>query len=346
MAGAEEIQYDNDCLVITIDIVDCPMAEIPLTEVFNFTTMPLLDNYHDVICNTVLQQFEDTTWLSENQIPTLTDPGFGMYHARDRNSINSLQKPALQRLIIQRLKDRQRPSNLVHVPVLIRFLIPDVGFPKPPGSSVASGTVHKSHSQRSRRGLPSVIDTSVQEGTPPDDDALMNKEISVAPSGNTGVVIVPPVDTGPTFRGQPVDTRPTGGHGPPVVAGRFQSTPKIAPPSPHFASATTERTTGTLLCTPTRMHPFSTEVTFGAESFENNMCQFMCGEVKFKDFRKASIPKFDPSKNASFVHWCKLFCSTFLQWGVWCPSYESAHENSIHVGVNLHCPQSRVHVSK
>jgi hypothetical protein len=38
MADAEEIQYDNDCLVITIDIVDCPMAEIPLTEVFNVST--------------------------------------------------------------------------------------------------------------------------------------------------------------------------------------------------------------------------------------------------------------------------------------------------------------------
>ena len=60
------------------------------------------------------------------------------------------------------------------------------------------------------------------------------------------------------------------------------------------------------------------------------MCQFMCGDVKFKDFRKASIPKFDSSRNDSFVHWYKLFCSTCLQWGVWCPPYESAQEDSIH----------------
>ena len=60
------------------------------------------------------------------------------------------------------------------------------------------------------------------------------------------------------------------------------------------------------------------------------MCQFMCDDVKFKDFRKASIPKFDSSKNDSFVHWYKLFCSTCLQWGVWCPPYESAQEDSIH----------------
>ncbi len=60
------------------------------------------------------------------------------------------------------------------------------------------------------------------------------------------------------------------------------------------------------------------------------MCQFMCGDVKFKDFCKASIPKFDLSKNDSFVHWYKMFCSTCLQWGVWCPPYESAQEDSIH----------------
>ena len=106
---AKEVQYDNDCLVITIDIVDCPMAEIPLTEVFDVLTMSLLDNYHEVIRNSVLQQLQDTTWLSEDLLPSLIDPGFGMYHARDRNSIISLQKPALQLLIIERLKDRSRP---------------------------------------------------------------------------------------------------------------------------------------------------------------------------------------------------------------------------------------------
>ncbi|KAI2504149.1 hypothetical protein MHU86_10263 [Fragilaria crotonensis] len=98
-----------------------------------------------------------------------------------------------------------------------------------------------------------------------------------------------------------------------MAADRFQSPPDAVPPRPLFNSAATNRT-GTLTRTPTRMHPFSAEVTFGAESFEDYMCQFMCGEVKFKDFRKASIPKFDSSKNDSFVHWYKLFCSTCLQW--------------------------------
>ncbi|KAI2510496.1 hypothetical protein MHU86_3916 [Fragilaria crotonensis] len=101
----------------------------------------------------------------------------------------------------------------------------------------------------------------------------------------------------PTFRGQPVDTRPTSGHGPPITAGRFHTPPE---PRPLFNSAARPRTTGgNLTRTPTRMHPFSAEVTFGAESYEDYMSQFMYGEVKFKDF-------------------------------LWCPPYESAKEDEIH----------------
>ncbi len=56
MSDAGELRHDDDCLDITIHIVDCPMAEIPLTEVFDVPTRTLLDNYHDVIRDSVLQQ--------------------------------------------------------------------------------------------------------------------------------------------------------------------------------------------------------------------------------------------------------------------------------------------------
>jgi hypothetical protein len=150
MTDAEEIQSDDDCLVLSINIVLCPMAEIPLTEVFDVPTKSLVDNYHDVILDSVWQQLEHTTWLSANLLPTLTDPGFGMNHARDRNSVIMLRKPALQRLINQRLKDRSRPSDIVQVPVLIRLLIPNSEIPKPPSSSAASSSVRESRSRSSR----------------------------------------------------------------------------------------------------------------------------------------------------------------------------------------------------
>jgi hypothetical protein len=116
----------------------------------------------------------------------------------------------------------------------------------------------------------------------------------------------------PQFWGQPVDIRPTGRHGPPAVAGRFH-TP--VDPCPRLDPARqTGGGGGSLTRTPTCMHPFSAKVTFGAELYEEYMCQFMFGEVKFKDFRKANIPKFELSQNDTFVHWFTLFCSTCLQW--------------------------------
>ena len=56
MSDAGELRHDDDCLVITIDIVDCPMAEIQLTEVFDVPTRTLLDIYHDVIRDSVLHR--------------------------------------------------------------------------------------------------------------------------------------------------------------------------------------------------------------------------------------------------------------------------------------------------
>jgi hypothetical protein len=222
------------------------------------------------------------------------DPGFGMYHARRRNSVISLQKPSLQRLIIQGLKDHSRPSNIVHVPILIRFLIPDSAIPRPPSSSVASGSVQES---RSRWGPSNPYDVPI----PADDIDII--DAPVPPS-------VEPVVVAPTFCGRPIDTRAIGGHEPPTTAGRFYRPPDHAPLRPVFDSAARPRTGGNLTRTPTRMHPFSADkVTFGAETYKDYMGQFMFGEVKFKDFWKAQIPKFD-----LFVHWYKLFCSKCLQW--------------------------------
>ena len=87
------------------------------------------------------------------------------------------------------------------------------------------------------------------------------------------------------------------------------------PPARATFDSGTSTTQTALVCTPTRNHPFSAEVTFGAETFEEYMTQFMYAEVKFKDFQKANIPRFDSQKQDLFVHWYMFFCSTCLQWG-------------------------------
>ena len=148
---------------------------------------------------------------------------------------------------------------------------------------------------------------------------------------------------GATFRGNPVDVDPDPGTG---VRGRdylsYDNRPVTADHSTssrrgrlfdHTASRTPSRT-------PTRAHPFVDEVTLDVETFEDYMAQFQYSEVKYKDFRKVVIPTFNASKNDSFVHWYKLLTSTCLQWGMWCPPYESVHEENVYGGWWLSLPQS------
>jgi hypothetical protein len=349
MADAEEIDRSNDCIVITIDIEDCPIAELPLADLFDVDTMTLRDNYHDLVRESVAQQLEDTTWLPADSMSLLTDAGFGMYHARDRHTIISLRKPAFQRLIVKRLGDRPRPSSAVYVPILIRFLLADNAIPTPRRSSTTASSARSERGSRRSR-VPSEVDTIASSIAPAIDvplratarpaDGIPTHDPVVTddnnPAGDTQPRPVPETATQApkaTFRGRNVDASAVGGNGGPPFS-RFQTPTDqyagVTPPlRPVFESATTTRTNA-LVRTPTRNHPFSSEVTFGAETFEEYMTQFMYAEVKFKDFRKAVIPKFDAGKRDSFVHWYKLFCSTCLQWGIWCPPYESAKEDEVH----------------
>ncbi|KAI2499359.1 hypothetical protein MHU86_15141 [Fragilaria crotonensis] len=139
-----------------------------------------------------------------------------------------------------------------------------IDIPKPPGSSVASDSVHESRSAlpTRRAAIGNRHIRTCRHAT----CSRYHGRRSSPPSVNVDTSD-DPVITVPTFRGQPVDTRPTGGHGPPMAADRFQSPPDAVPPRPLFNSAATNRT-GTLTRTPTRMHPFSAEVTFGAESLK------------------------------------------------------------------------------
>lgn len=54
--------------------------------------------------------------------------------------------------------------------------------------------------------------------------------------------------------------------------------------------------------------------TYGAESFEDYMWQFMSSEVRYyKDLRETIVQKYgDSSCQDSFIHWCKLFSTSCL----------------------------------
>ena len=338
MSDAGEIDHSNDCVVLTVDIQGCPLAEIPLTKLFDVPSSTLRDTYHDTIRESVALQLEVTPWLrhADDARRLVHDAGFGMYHARDRTSIITLRKPALQRLILQCLQERPRPSSTVYIHVLIRFLLPDVDLPKPPQTPLTSDSERDSRS-RSSQGLPSEIRTVASESSAVPASGTFGPVAAAPVVADVATPPMPTPDPLPdaavptTFRGNPVDIGTVHVRGP--SSDRYRTPTDAAPPPSAartmFDSGTTARSRA-LVRTPTRNHPFSAEVTFGAETFEEYMTQFMYAEVKFKDFRKAVIPKFDSQCQDSFVHWYKLFCSTCLQWGVWCPPYESAQEDMVH----------------
>jgi hypothetical protein len=188
-----------------------------------------------------------------------------------------------------------------------------------------------------RHGIANTIPAAVQ---PVPEDIGIPRDNPYSMPGTSRCETDFAADTGTTFRGNPVDVeRRTGGYGSAEATIRRDYDPYNQRPGERGPSTQPRR--GPLMFDhnlgrtprgrmPTKSHPYIDEVSFGAETFEDYMLQFLCAEVKFKDFWKITLPKFDSSKNDSFVHWYKLLVSTCLQYGVWCPPYESVEEDNVY----------------
>ena len=106
---AEEIVQLDDCFLINIDIENCPMAEIPLTDMFDMVTFTLFENYQEILRATIVQMLEDTTWVNESTMSILLNAGFGTFQVRDGGMVISLRQAALQRLVVHSIAARATP---------------------------------------------------------------------------------------------------------------------------------------------------------------------------------------------------------------------------------------------
>ncbi|KAI2509024.1 hypothetical protein MHU86_5400 [Fragilaria crotonensis] len=399
MTVAEEIPHLFDCFLVKLDIVNCPMAEIPLADLFDLVTSSLLENYLDIIRGVVVEMLEDAMWIDESTREKMVDTGFALFEVRDGPGlIISLRAAALQRYVAQSIANRQMPISTLRIPIMVRFkmtavekitprdapvaVIDIVGDPpvprSGPPSNVSEGelldqvselpisspvpqvdSVAPVPSRSSRTGAenvaPSVQFASEDIATPRDEP----RSVPGTGPANRGDN-EPAINTGATFRGNPVDVElRTTGHGATGTSIRRDYASYSDYPDRERESSTQPRR-GPLRYdeeaeryeaidqergrtprrSPTKNHPYTDEVTFGAETFKDYMTQFQSTDVKFKDFRKITLPKFDSSKNDSFVHWYKLLVSTCLQYGVWCPPYESVEEDNIYGAWWKRLPQS------
>lgn len=369
MVVAGEIPQLHDCLLINLDIEDSPFAEIPLVDVYDMVTSTLLDNHRETIHETITQILEDTMWVNQTMIADFVSASFSIFEVREEGMTISLRTPSLQRLISYSVSNRDIPIAAIQIPLLIRFKSPDKPLPTSPQtpsvpirtgppSNVSEAELLDQVSelpgispvfQQPTRviGFGNLGETSAETMTAPGmtgTEPILRSGPEPGPRGDPSSV---PGNV-PTFRGNPIDmdrrstnplnSNPRGGRDyDPFDVGRPPGNPTSTRRGLLF-DHTVERTPHAR--TPTRSHPYSDEVTFGAETFQEYMSQFQFSEVKYKDFRKAVIPKFDASKNDSFVHWYKLLVSTCLQWGVWCPPYESVEEDNVYGCWWMMLPQS------
>ncbi|KAI2501854.1 hypothetical protein MHU86_12619 [Fragilaria crotonensis] len=345
-------------LTTQVDIEDCPVADVPLTEIYDTGNATLIDDYLSVLKRYVVQQIEDTIWLDDQSTTPLFDAGFPIFHRKADGAVQSLRRPALQRLIDQTIRNRPNVTDLVRVEILIRFQIPISKLPRqsrsPPTIPSVVGGLNDDESdhRESQTGVSGLQSSAPQDNPAPTANRSPNEtDLQFIGPPLLDDATGPPDETtertntaGSNFRGMPINipepanrARPrfddemsyhTGQVGRPG----YRDTTEPRGPRGRLAFQAEDGGTPRTQFTHASGHTANSHapITHGAESFEDYMQQFMSSEVKYKDFRKTVVQKYDSSRQDSFVHWYKLFCATCLQWGLWCPPYESVEPDNIH----------------
>jgi len=364
------LYHPDDHVVMEVDIEDCPVADVPLTEIYDIENSTLIDAYLTALKTYITQQLEDTMWLDDQSMTPLFDAGFATFHRKADGTVQSLRKPALQRLIDQAVRNRPNIADPIRVQILIRFQIPISKLPRqshspPTVPSVIGGQDDDGSDRRGSQANLSGMRSSMapqESSTSVGEPNVMNPPLRfTGPSVLDDIeedVPATPVErntpAGANFRGLPVDVpEPTAR----AFRPRFEreNDPDRLPDETNHAayleSTEPRGPRGRLVFqvddggTPRTQASGRTmnshaPITYGAESFEDYMRQFMSSEVKFKDFRKTVVQKYDSSRQDSFIHWYKLFCATCLQWGLWCPPYESVEQDNVHGSWWLMLPAS------
>ncbi|KAI2495399.1 hypothetical protein MHU86_19113 [Fragilaria crotonensis] len=342
----EESNHEDDFVILTVvDIDDCPIAELPLTEIYDVTTSLLKDDYLDTLRKYITQQLEDTTWLEDQSVSPLFDAGFATFHRRANGDILSLRKPALLRVIRQTLRGRPNALEPVSIPILIRFMVPESGLPNREHRSttvpsMVGGRVESTSGNESAVGLSETRSQGVTDTVAPQVRAATDLQFggSLAPLLDDPIDVnvenpTPAPAAGTHFRGLPVQLAPDDSQDSNNRREPQRRHVCVHDDSPEQRTLFQDRNTGTPRTHTTNLSgrtatSATTILRYGSESFEEYMQQFM--SLRYKDFRKAAFQRFDSSCQDSFIHWYKLFCATCLQWGIWCPPYESVQEDNVH----------------
>jgi hypothetical protein len=169
-ASREFLCLSDDVIVITTDIEDCPMVEIPLTELFDFKSFTLVENYIQVLHIYVIELLEDTVWMDVQSFWHLVSAGYDVHHRTDGGEMMAMKKPEFQRLILQTLRHCYDFNQPFAVDLFIKFLVAKTDIQCPPmfpdndnrsGNSMETSSTRKWQQTVTGKVCRSVIPSSI-----------------------------------------------------------------------------------------------------------------------------------------------------------------------------------------
>ena len=310
MSSPGEIAHHvDDFIEMTVDIEDCPLAELLLTEISDVHNFTKNDDYLATLRKYIEQQLEDTSWLDDRSTSPLFEAGFSTFtQHKAHGGIVSLRKPAFHRLIEQTLRNRETDKKPVSIPIFIRFMVLDGSLPIRSNMaatvpSVIGGTMVAAVRGRNEK---QDVDSPGEMLNIVDLPAINNNERSPCKRDNFAEESpIDPTQTTPrartSFCGISVDVLPTHNddapHSYPGVGAehnpRRPRTRLDFDDDRHGIGGGTPRTQQS-----NRIHTSNADLTYGTETYRD----YMSTEVKYKDFCKTTIRTFDSSKQDSFIH--------------------------------------------
>jgi hypothetical protein len=131
MSAPRELNHPDDFVILTLDVLDSPLAKLRLSKIYNVETSTLNDDYLLVLQDYITQQLESTPGLDNWSRSRLLDAHFCTLHRRDNGDLLvSLRKPATERLIRQTIQGRLDALCPVSVSLFIQFKTPGFRIPQ------------------------------------------------------------------------------------------------------------------------------------------------------------------------------------------------------------------------
>ena len=113
-----------------MDVEASPIAELPLSEIYNESTSTIKDDYLLVFQDSIKLPLESTYGLGDRSRLHLLNARFITLHRKANGDLLSLRKPAMGRLIQQTIQQRVDTGNSVSVSILIKFHSPGFFIPQ------------------------------------------------------------------------------------------------------------------------------------------------------------------------------------------------------------------------